>query len=101
MARNQSTEAPSYDGDSSAVTQSNARRQAGTISAVVLGAVFGAPYNILDRVSLPRIPVSTSQLSMGGNIAAVLILFGTLLAAMAGGNVGHRYHDMVDRAAVQ
>jgi amino acid transporter len=69
-----------------------------TIFALVLGAVFGSQYNILDRVSLPRIPVSTDQLSWGGIIAAVVILLGTLLAAMAGGKVGHRYHDKVDRA---
>jgi hypothetical protein len=72
-----------------------------TIIALVLGAVFGSEYNILDRVSLPRIPVSTSELGMGGIITAVVILVGTLLAAMAGGKVGHRYHDKVDRAAVR
>jgi amino acid transporter len=70
-----------------------------TILAVVLGAVFGSQYNILDRVSLPRIPVSTDQLSWGGIIAAVVILAVTLFAAMAGGKVGHRYHNKVDRAA--
>ncbi|MFL6134667.1 MAG: hypothetical protein ACJ72A_17815 [Nocardioidaceae bacterium] len=72
-----------------------------TIIALVLGAVFGSQYNILDRVSLPRIPVSTDQLSTGGIITALVILVGTLLAAMAGGKVGHRYHDKVDRAAVR
>jgi len=68
-----------------------------TIVAVVLGAVFGERYNILDRVSLPRIPVSTSTLGWGTVITGVLILVGTLLAALAGGKVGHRYHDRVDR----
>jgi hypothetical protein len=72
-----------------------------TVIALVLGAVFGSQYNILDRVSLPRIPVSTDQLSAGGIITAVVILLGTVLAAMAGGKVGHRYHDKVDRAAVR
>jgi amino acid transporter len=72
-----------------------------TILALVLGAVFGSQYNILDRVSLPRIPVSTDQLSWGGIIAAVVILVGTLVAAMAGGKVGHRYHDKVDRAGAR
>jgi len=68
------------------------------IIAVVLSAVFGSQYNILDRVSLPRIPLSGSQLSWGGGIiAAVVILVVTLLTAMAGGTVGHRYHDRVDR----
>jgi hypothetical protein len=72
-----------------------------TIIAIVLGAAFGSKYNILDRVSLPRIPVSTDQLSWGGIITAVVILVGTLLAAMAGGKVGRRYHKRVDRAATR
>ncbi len=70
-----------------------------TILAVVVGVVFGAEYNILDRVSLPRLPIPTDQMTMGAIIAAVVILVGTLLAAMGGGKVGHRYHDKVDRAA--
>lgn len=70
-----------------------------TIIAIILGAVFGSQYNLLDRVSLPRIPVSTEQLSWGGLITAIAILVLTLLAAMFGGKVGHRYHDRVDRAA--
>jgi amino acid transporter len=72
-----------------------------TIIAIVLGAAFGSKYNILDRVSLPRIPVSTDQLSWGGIITALVILVGTLLAAMAGGKVGRRYHKRVDRAATR
>lgn len=70
-----------------------------TIVALVLGAVFGSTYNIMDRVSLPRIPVSTSELGGGGIITAVAVLVLTLLAAFVGGKVGHRYHDRVDRAA--
>jgi hypothetical protein len=65
---------------------------------VVLDAVFGSQYNILDRVTLPRIPLSGSQLSWAGIIAAVIILILTLLAAMAGGSVGHRDHDRAIRA---
>jgi len=72
-----------------------------TVLAVVVGAVFGSQYNILDRVSLPRMPVPTDQLSWGGIIAAVLLVVGTLLAAMAGGKVGRRYHDRVDRAGAR
>ncbi|QNN51290.1 hypothetical protein [Nocardioides mesophilus] len=70
-----------------------------TIVAVVAGAAFGSQYNILDRVSLPRIPIPTDQLTTGGIITAVVIVLGTLLLAMLGGKVGHRYHDRVDRAA--
>jgi hypothetical protein len=70
-----------------------------TALAVGIGLLFGREYNILDRVSLPNIPIPTDQLSTGGIITAVVIVLGTLLAAMAGGKVGHRYHDKVDRAA--
>ena len=70
-----------------------------TIIAIGLGAIFGTQYNILDRVQLPRIPVSTDDLSMGGIITAIAVLVLTLLAAMAGGAIGHRYHNRVDRVA--
>ena len=68
-----------------------------TLLAIGLGAVFGAEYNILDRVNLPRIPLSTDELSWGGIITAVAVLVLSLLAAMLGGKVGQRYHNKVDR----
>jgi hypothetical protein len=70
-----------------------------TIAAAVLGTVFGSQYNILDRVSLPRLPVSLDQIGWGALITAVAVVLLTLLAAVMGGKVGHRYHDRVDRAA--
>lgn len=69
-----------------------------TILAVIVGVVFGAQYNILDRVNLPRIPVPTDQVTTGGIVTALVLLLGTLLAAMLGGKVGRRYHHRVDRA---
>jgi hypothetical protein len=68
-----------------------------SVVAIVLGAAFGAKYNILDRVQLPRIPISTSSLGWGTVITGVVVVVVTLLAAIAGGKVGHRYHDRVDR----
>jgi amino acid transporter len=70
-----------------------------TILAIIAGAIFGNEYNIFDRVDLPRLPISTDQLSWGGVITALAVLVLTLLAAMAGGKLGHRYHDKVDRVA--
>ena len=70
-----------------------------TLLAIGLGAIFGSEYNILDRVNLPRMPLSTDELSWGGIITALAVLVLTLLAAMAGGKLGHRYHDKVDRVA--
>lgn len=69
-----------------------------TIIAIVLGAVFGQQYDILSRVNLPRLPISSDALSTGGIIAAIAVLAGTLIAAIAGGSVGTHYHRRVDRA---
>ena len=70
-----------------------------TIAAGVLGAVFGSQYNLLDRVSLPRLPVSFDQIGWGALITAVAVIVLTLLSAVMGGKVGRRYHNRVDRAA--
>jgi hypothetical protein len=71
---------------------------AATVLAVALGAVFGSQYNLLDRVDLPRPPISDQDLTTGGLLTAAVVLVVTLLAAIVGGKVGHRYHDRVDRA---
>jgi len=68
-----------------------------TIAMVVLGAIFGQQYDILSRVNLPRLPVSADAVTTGGIIAALVVLVGTLLAAVAGGSVGTHYHRKVDR----
>ena len=70
-----------------------------TLLALGLGAVFGNEYNIFDRVNLPRLPISTEDLSVGGAITAVAVLVLSLLAALAGGKLGQRYHNKVDRVA--
>jgi hypothetical protein len=70
-----------------------------TVLAGGVGALFGAQYDVLDRVDLARVPLSLEQLSWGGLVTAAAVLVLSLLAAMAGGKVGHRYHDRVDRAA--
>ena len=44
-------------------------------------------------------PVSTDQLGWGAAITGIAVIVLTLVAAMLGGKVGHRYHDRVDRAA--
>ncbi|MEA2403362.1 MAG: hypothetical protein QOE08_9 [Thermoleophilaceae bacterium] len=70
-----------------------------TLAVAGAGAVFGDKYNVFEQLNLPRIPVSTSDLTTGGIIALAAILLGTLFAAMAGGKVGERYHRKVDRVA--
>ena len=68
-----------------------------SVIAIVLGWVAGDQYNVLDRVDLPRIPIPKDDFTLGGIIAALAVLVGTLLAAMLGGKVGTNYHRRVDR----
>jgi amino acid transporter len=70
-----------------------------TVIVGLIGAAAGAEYDIFDRISLPRLPLDLQDLGTGGLITAAAVLVGTLLAAVLGGKVGHRYHDKVDRAA--
>jgi hypothetical protein len=72
-----------------------------TLLAVALGWIAGDQYNLLDRVDVPRIPIPSDDITLGGIITAIAVLLGTLLAAMFGGTVGRRYHARVDRAAAE
>jgi hypothetical protein len=69
-----------------------------TIVLAVAGIVLGQEYNVLEQLNLPALPVGDSELLGGGAIALVAVILGTLLAAMAGGKAGERYHRKVDRA---
>ncbi len=66
-----------------------------TIIAAIIASIAGAQYNVLQYV--PTIPIPAGTLTRSGLIALAVVLVGTLLAAIAGGVVGHRYHDKVDR----
>jgi hypothetical protein len=69
-----------------------------TVVLAVAGALLGAEYNVLERLDLPALPVGDSELATGGAIALVVVLAGSLLAAVAGGKTGEQYHRKVDRA---
>src|SRR4029079_5196830 len=71
-----------------------------TIVLGVLAAGLGNDYNVPSRLDLPRIPIGSETLTTGGIIATVAVLLASLLAAIAGGKVGERYHRRIDRAAV-
>src|SRR3954462_3742206 len=58
-----------------------------TVAAAVLGWVAGDQYNLLDRVDVPRIPIPTDDVTLGGIVTGILVLLGTLFAAIAGGIV--------------
>jgi len=69
-----------------------------TIGLAVAALVLGDEYNVLEQLNLPSLPVGDETFATGGIIALAAILLGTLLAAIAGGKVGERYHKKVDRA---
>jgi len=71
-----------------------------TVILAVAGALLGAEYNVLSQLNLPRIPVDEGSLTTGGLIALAAIVVGTLLAAVAGGKTGTRFHRKVDRAGL-
>src|SRR3954454_13281704 len=67
-----------------------------TIAAAVAGWIGGSQYNVFEQLNLPRIPVKEGDIATGAIITLVVVLVGTLLAAMAGGKAGDRYHARVD-----
>ena len=68
-----------------------------TLLLAAAGAIFGAEYNVLQQLNLPRVPIDEGELATGGLIALAAWLLATLLGAIAGGKVGERYHKKVDR----
>jgi len=67
-----------------------------TVAAAVAGWVGGSQYNVLHQLNLPRIPVSEGTITTGAIITLAVVLVGTLLAAIAGGKAGDRYHARID-----
>ena len=67
-----------------------------TIVLAAAGAIAGSEYNLLGGLDLPRIPIDEGSLATGGGIALALILIASLVAAVAGGKAGERYHRKVD-----
>ena len=68
-----------------------------TIVLAVAGALFGAEYNVYERLGLPRIPIDEGSLTAGAAIALVAAVILSVLAAMGGGKAGERYHRRIDR----
>jgi hypothetical protein len=71
-----------------------------TIVVAAAGWIFGDQYNVFDSLNLPRIPINAADATTGGIITLVAIAVGSLVAAIAGGKAGERYHWRVDRAAL-
>jgi len=68
-----------------------------TVALAIAGAIAGSEYNLLAQLNLPRIPIDEGDLATGAIIALAAVLIATVLAAIAGGKVGERYHRKVDR----
>jgi hypothetical protein len=69
-----------------------------TVALAVAGAILGSEYNVLEQLNLPAVPVGDSELATGGALALIIMVVATLIAAIAGGKSGERYHRRVDRA---
>ena len=72
-----------------------------TLAFAALAALAGSEWNVFERLDLPRIPVDEGTLTTGGAITLAAIVIGTLLAAVAGGKIGERFHRRVDRMAFE
>jgi hypothetical protein len=68
-----------------------------TLALAGAGALIGSEYNVLERLDLPAMPVGDTELVSGGAIALAIVAIGSLLAAIAGGKAGERFHHRVDR----
>jgi hypothetical protein len=70
------------------------------VMLVLAGAalVLGDEYNVLEQLNMPSLPVGEEEFTTGGVIALIAIVLGTIVAAVAGGKAGERYHKKVDRA---
>ena len=71
-----------------------------TIALGIAGWFFGPDWNVFDKLGLPNVPIDNGTLTVGAAITGVIVLVLSLLAAMAGGKVGERYHRKIDRLAV-
>jgi len=67
-------------------------------AAAGLGFLFGLQYDAIDQLNLEAVSVPIWAGGVQGLVAAAAALFISLLAAVAGGKVGCRYHRKVDDA---
>jgi hypothetical protein len=72
-----------------------------TIALGIAGWFFGPDWNVFDKLGLPNVPIDNGTLTVGAAIAGAAVLVLSLLAAMAGGKAGERYHRKIDRLGVR
>jgi hypothetical protein len=71
-----------------------------TVVLALAGTLFGAEYNVFERLDLPRIPVDEGSLTAGAAVALLGVVVVTLGAAVGGGIVGERFHHRVERVGL-
>jgi hypothetical protein len=69
-----------------------------TAAAAAAAWIGGSQYNFFEQLHLPRIPVNEGTITTGAVITLIVVLAGTLLASVAGGKSGERYHARIDEA---
>lgn len=69
-----------------------------TILLSAAAATLGSDYNILQQLNLPNLPLGSNEFVGGGLATLIISIPLTLIAAIAGGKMGERYHHKVDEA---
>lgn len=73
-----------------------------TAALALTAWIGGGDVNPLQSLDLPRVPVDESgEFTRAGAIATVAIAIVTLLAAIAGGVAGERFHRAIDEAGAE
>jgi hypothetical protein len=71
------------------------------IVLAIAAIIGGSEYDVFAQLNLPNIAVGDETLTTGGAITLAAALVVTLIAAIAGGKVGDRFHRRVDRFAAR
>jgi hypothetical protein len=71
------------------------------LALAIAAIIGGSEYDVFARLNLPNIAVGDQTLTTGGAITLAAGLIVTLIAAIAGGKVGDRFHRRVDRFAAR
>ena len=72
----------------------------GAILAIA-ALIGGSDYDVFARLNLPNVAVGDQTLTTGGAITLAAACAVTLIAAIAGGKLGDRFHRRVDRFAAR
>jgi hypothetical protein len=71
------------------------------LALAIAAIIGGSEYDVFAQLNLPNIAVGDQTLTTGGAITLAAALVVTLIAAIAGGKVGDRFHRRVDRFAAR